>query len=186
MCGPLHVALNGSGLTRTQVTEVDPQLKEAEELDVQTRIRAAYEAGYKAGYQSGLKMEVTVDVEWLGRDAASTRTMAGLLEQDSLRLKALESSFGTTPASATSTASATASTVEPNPSSLHIDSWQRSATKGMTWRILSSATTMIIALAVFKDSMKFDEAMELGGLEFVSKYILYFIHERAWALVTML
>jgi hypothetical protein len=29
--------------------------------------------------------------------------------------------------------------------------------------------------------MQVQDALELGGLEFITKYILYFLHERLWA-----
>lgn len=66
------------------------------------------------------------------------------------------------------------------------DSVTRTAAKALTWRVLSTATTITLALFLFQDSIEADAAVELGVVEFVSKYGLYFIHERAWALITFL
>jgi len=55
----------------------------------------------------------------------------------------------------------------------------RSILKGLTWRIV--ATTTIIALAYWKTgSISF--ALELGAMEFIVKFALYYLHERAWQL----
>lgn len=66
------------------------------------------------------------------------------------------------------------------------DSVTRTAVKSFTWRVLSTATTVTLALWLFNDSIAADAAVELGAVEFLSKYGLYFIHERAWAAITFL
>ncbi|KAL6744767.1 hypothetical protein V8C86DRAFT_3006025 [Haematococcus lacustris] len=66
------------------------------------------------------------------------------------------------------------------------DSVMRTAVKSLTWRVLSTATTMALALFLFKDSIAADAAVELGVVEFVSKYGLYFIHERLWAAIAFI
>lgn len=42
------------------------------------------------------------------------------------------------------------------------------------------------ALQVLFTDMAADQAVELGVMEFVSKYALYFAHERIWAALTFI
>ncbi len=57
------------------------------------------------------------------------------------------------------------------------ESHLRSILKGLSWRIVATAT--LIVLAYWKTgSVSF--ALELGALEFVIKFALYYLHERAW------
>ena len=58
------------------------------------------------------------------------------------------------------------------------ESYQRSTTKTASWRILASLDTTLLAW-LFTGSVA--TAMSIGGLEVVTKLILYFIHERVWA-----
>ena len=60
------------------------------------------------------------------------------------------------------------------------ESHLRSLLKGLTWRVIATAT--IVALAWWKTG-DISFALELGALEFVIKLLLYYGHERAWALV---
>ena len=53
----------------------------------------------------------------------------------------------------------------------------RSVIKGLTWRILATATTMTIAYFI---TGEVGDALKIGGLEFASKLLIYYIHERAW------
>ena len=56
----------------------------------------------------------------------------------------------------------------------------RSVLKGVTWRFVATAT--IIVLAYLKTgSISF--ALELGALEFIIKFVLYYLHERVWQMV---
>lgn len=62
---------------------------------------------------------------------------------------------------------------------MQTESHVRSLLKGLTWRLVATAT--IIALAYWKTgSLSF--ALELGAMEFIVKYVLYYLHERAWQL----
>lgn len=54
----------------------------------------------------------------------------------------------------------------------------RSALKGFSWRII--ATFTLICIAYFKTG-DVSLALEIGAIEFIVKYILYYVHERAWA-----
>lgn len=61
--------------------------------------------------------------------------------------------------------------------SLPKESHFRSITKGITWRILASITTMTIAFLV---TGKIEAAAVIGGFELVAKFGLYYGHERIW------
>lgn len=60
------------------------------------------------------------------------------------------------------------------------DSRTRSLLKGLTWRFVATATTVVIAWAVTGDTRI---AVEIGAFEVVSKIFVYYLHERAWQLV---
>jgi len=54
---------------------------------------------------------------------------------------------------------------------------QRSLLKTITWRIIGSIDTMIITYFI-TGNWKF--GLAVGGIEVVSKMILYYLHERVW------
>lgn len=54
----------------------------------------------------------------------------------------------------------------------------RSVLKGLTWRIIATTTTIVIALIVTGD---IKPALKIGAVEFVAKFVVYYLHERAWA-----
>lgn len=54
---------------------------------------------------------------------------------------------------------------------------RRSAVKTATWRILASLDTALLAY-LFTGTL--GAALAIGGLEFYTKLVLYFIHERVW------
>lgn len=60
------------------------------------------------------------------------------------------------------------------------DSPLRSALKGFTWRITATLTTILIA---YFTTGNVDVALQIGGIEFFVKFVIYYGHERAWALV---
>lgn len=64
--------------------------------------------------------------------------------------------------------------------SIEKESHLRSILKGLTWRILATATTVIIAYFITGDV---SSALAIGGIEFAGKLLLYYFHERAWQLV---
>lgn len=53
----------------------------------------------------------------------------------------------------------------------------RSLIKTMTWRLLATLTTVSL---VWLMTGTLEMALSVGGMEFVAKLVLYFIHERAW------
>ncbi|MEE2783328.1 MAG: DUF2061 domain-containing protein [Pseudomonadota bacterium] len=60
------------------------------------------------------------------------------------------------------------------------DSHLRSLLKAFSWRILATLTTATIAYVV---TGKLDTAVIIGGIEFVIKFVIYYMHERVWQLV---
>ena len=57
------------------------------------------------------------------------------------------------------------------------ESHLRSILKGITWRILATATTVSITYAL---TGKIDLAIQVSALEFILKLLIYYLHERAW------
>ena len=56
-------------------------------------------------------------------------------------------------------------------------SYKRHILKTITWRIVGTIDTMILS-ALITGSWKL--GMTIGGVEVVTKMVLYFLHERAW------
>jgi len=56
----------------------------------------------------------------------------------------------------------------------------RSVLKGLTWRCLATLTTYLLALMFAKDA---SVAVKIAGLEFFLKFLIYYLHERAWLIV---
>lgn len=56
----------------------------------------------------------------------------------------------------------------------------RSAAKAITWRIIGTADTFIIAWFITKEPIA---AGAIASLEVITKTILYYFHERGWNLV---
>jgi uncharacterized membrane protein len=54
----------------------------------------------------------------------------------------------------------------------------RSLAKAVSWRIAGSLDTLVLSL-IFTGSLKL--AGSIAGTEMVTKVILYYLHERAWA-----
>ncbi len=66
---------------------------------------------------------------------------------------------------------------EPKP---YRESHLRSLLKALSWRVVATITTGIIAYFVTGEVMV---AVVISGIEFASKFIIYYLHERAWQLV---
>ncbi|MEM9620555.1 MAG: DUF2061 domain-containing protein [Pseudomonadota bacterium] len=60
------------------------------------------------------------------------------------------------------------------------DSHVRSLSKAFSWRVVATLTTSIIAYVV---TGQIDTAVAIGSIEFVLKFLIYYLHERAWAMV---
>jgi len=57
------------------------------------------------------------------------------------------------------------------------ESHLRSLLKGISWRVFATLTTVTISYIIIGEPIK---ALSIGGLELVSKFILYYAHERGW------
>jgi uncharacterized membrane protein len=57
------------------------------------------------------------------------------------------------------------------------ESHTRSVIKGITWRVVGTLDTMVIAWWI-TGSVKW--ALSIGGIEVFTKIILYYLHERIW------
>ena len=56
----------------------------------------------------------------------------------------------------------------------------RSLAKALTWRVTATLTTALIAYIVTGEVRT---AAIIGGIEFITKFVIYYGHERAWNLV---
>ncbi len=54
---------------------------------------------------------------------------------------------------------------------------QRSAVKAITWRIIGTADTFVLAWFITKEPVT---AGTIAGFEVITKTILYYFHERGW------
>lgn len=53
----------------------------------------------------------------------------------------------------------------------------RSVVKSLSWRTIGTLDTIIISYVI---TGKLDLAFSIGGVELVTKMVLYFFHERVW------
>jgi uncharacterized membrane protein len=60
------------------------------------------------------------------------------------------------------------------------DTWGRSFVKAISWRVLGSIDTLIIALFISQD---IEAATLIMSVELVTKLILYTLHERGWGTI---
>ena len=58
-----------------------------------------------------------------------------------------------------------------------MESRVRSLAKAVTWRVVATLTTMLIAWLLIGD-VTVD--LSIGAIEFIAKFIIYYLHERAW------
>lgn len=67
------------------------------------------------------------------------------------------------------------------------ESKQRSLLKAVSWRLIATSTTFILAYLVFKESGCQDVLQKsslVAGLELCLKLIIYYFHERLWLRVS--
>jgi adenylylsulfate kinase len=57
---------------------------------------------------------------------------------------------------------------------------KRALTKTISWRILATATTIVL---VYLFTKRIDLSLEVGLLEFALKLLLYYLHERGWSMI---
>ncbi len=55
--------------------------------------------------------------------------------------------------------------------------WSRSFLKSVSWRIIGTLDTILISYVI---TGKIAFALSIGGIELVTKMILYVVHERLW------
>jgi uncharacterized membrane protein len=58
---------------------------------------------------------------------------------------------------------------------------KRTVAKAISWRVIATLTTMTI---VFLFTRKFILTIGIGGAEVLSKMIFYYLHERAWQIIS--
>lgn len=63
-----------------------------------------------------------------------------------------------------------------------LESRSRSLLKGLTWRVVATLTTIVIAWAITGDV---DTAIQIGFIEVFAKIAIYYVHERAWLHITL-
>ena len=61
------------------------------------------------------------------------------------------------------------------------ESPMRSALKGFTWRLVATFTTIVIVYCITGEQAK---ALQIGAIEFVAKFVVYYLHERAWVRIS--
>ena len=59
----------------------------------------------------------------------------------------------------------------------NIMSIKRHLAKTVTWRVIGTIDTMLLAWIISGDPMT---GLKVGGIEVITKMILYYLHERAW------
>lgn len=57
------------------------------------------------------------------------------------------------------------------------DKHYRSVLKGISWRLIGTIDTIVISFIL---TQKIKIALSIGGIEFFTKIILYYFHERIW------
>lgn len=60
------------------------------------------------------------------------------------------------------------------------ESHLRSVVKGITWRIIASTTILIIT---YFTTGEMETAVTIASIEFFVKFLLYYLHERAWIMM---
>lgn len=64
---------------------------------------------------------------------------------------------------------------------MKLDSRARHIAKTITWRVIASATTFVLALLFFRDDPEATQkATGIAIAESILKMIFYYFHERAW------
>ena len=60
------------------------------------------------------------------------------------------------------------------------ESHLRSVSKGISWRIIATITTVTIVYII---TGEINTALEIGAIEVIAKIIIYYFHERVWLLI---
>ncbi|MDG1334018.1 MAG: DUF2061 domain-containing protein [Crocinitomicaceae bacterium] len=59
----------------------------------------------------------------------------------------------------------------------HSEKWKRSLLKTLSWRTIGTIDTIVISYFL---TGTLNVALSIGGIELITKMILYFFHERLW------
>ena len=59
-----------------------------------------------------------------------------------------------------------------------VESRLRSVLKAVSWRVLATLTTMVVAYFVIGNV---GDALKIGSVEVVVKLVIFYLHERTWA-----
>lgn len=62
-----------------------------------------------------------------------------------------------------------------------MDGNKRSIVKAISWRISGTIDTIFIAFLL---TAKIGNALRIGGIEVITKMVLYYLHERVWNTIT--
>ena len=62
------------------------------------------------------------------------------------------------------------------------ESHLRSLIKGISWRAIATADTVLVVLLItcLSGQCSLENAIKIGTIEFLLKYVTYYIHERVW------
>ncbi len=63
-----------------------------------------------------------------------------------------------------------------------VESRLRSVLKAVSWRVLATLTTMVIAYFV---TGNVGDALKIGSVEVVVKLVIFYLHERTWAQLSL-
>lgn len=55
----------------------------------------------------------------------------------------------------------------------------RSVVKAISWRVVGTIDTLVVSYLILGDG-KLGEASAIAGVDFITKMVLYFAHERVW------
>jgi uncharacterized membrane protein len=58
----------------------------------------------------------------------------------------------------------------------------RSIVKGVSWRIIATSDTFLVVVLItcLFGECSFENALKIGGIEFIFKLLIYYTHERIW------
>ncbi len=62
------------------------------------------------------------------------------------------------------------------------ESHLRSLIKGISWRIIATTDTIAVVLLItcLSGQCSLEDAIKIGAIEFVIKFVVYYAHERVW------
>ncbi len=66
------------------------------------------------------------------------------------------------------------------------ESHLRSILKAISWRIIATGTTFVLAFTIFSNSEcegVLEKSTIVAGLELIIKIMLYYLHERGWQML---